>query len=73
MNSQPKRTAALIVCAWLAIGAFWCSTAATDAAASTPASTSAKPTKTLHKGDLYVSVGSSMAIGLRDRQPVDGL
>jgi hypothetical protein len=63
MSSQPKRTAALIVCAWLAIGAWWCSTAATDAAASTRASTSAKPTKTLQKGDRYVSVGSSLASG----------
>ena len=53
----------MLVSAALAVGALWCSAAATDAAASAPTSRSSKPAKTLHKGDLYVSVGSSMASG----------
>ena len=58
-----KRVAVLVVCAGVALGAVgWWSASADDAGASTASSTSAKAAK-LEQGDVYVSLGSSLASG----------
>jgi lysophospholipase L1-like esterase len=58
-----KRIAMLVVVAALVLGAVgWMSTATDRAGASTAPSTSAKAVK-LEKGDIYVSLGSSLASG----------
>jgi lysophospholipase L1-like esterase len=58
-----KRVAVLVVCAGFALGAVgWASASTDDAGASTAPSTSAKAAK-LAKGDVYVSLGSSLASG----------
>jgi lysophospholipase L1-like esterase len=58
-----KRVAALVVCACVALGAVgWWSASTDDAGASTAPSTSAEAAK-LKKGDVYVSLGSSLASG----------